>query len=229
MENATEALYMAAAVLIFMLALSLTLSSFSSFRTDLDRLITAEERVDEATITDSSGKTSYINYISSQNELRTVGIETVANSLYRVYKENYMVVMKLKNMEDYDKIRNGTTLKNYSNMIKTNTATNSNIVEQQIYYKKKNDYSKIIETEDTVLVFNIPTAQNDKEYINKALDAGLYDLLKDKTFTEYTGIYYETDTIKDLNDTRWDNYKDQPEMVSDVNKREARVITYIEN
>ena len=224
MENATEALYMAAAVLIFMLALSLTLSSFSSFKTDLDRLITAEQRVDEATITDSTGKTSYINYISSESELRTVGIESVANSLYRVYKENYMVVMKLDN---YDEFGIGKKLEKFSNLIKRGTDK----VETQYYYKnsKSNGHSEIIKSSDTVLVFNIPSAQNDKEYINKALDAGLYDLLKDKTFTEYTGIYYETDTIKDLNDSNWDDYKDQPEMVSDVNKREARVITYIEN
>lgn len=222
MENATEALFMAAAVLVFMLALSLTLSSFSSFRTDLDRLITAEERVDEATLTDSSGTTSYRNYISSKKELRTVGIETVANSLYRVYKENYMVVIKLKN---YDKFDNDVELKKFSNLIKKG----DNEVENQIYYKNSKSNSEIIKSTDTVLVFNIPSAQNDKEYISKALDAGLYDLLKDKTFTEYTGIYYETDTISDLNKTDWVKYKDQPEMVSDVNKREARVITYIEN
>ena len=134
MENATEALYMAAAVLIFMLALSLTLSSFSSFRTDLDRLITAEERVDEATITDSTGKTSYINYISSNNELRTVGIETVANSLYRVYKENYMVVMHL---EDYSEFGSTGVLRDFSNLVKTGTDK----VENQIYYKNSEKHS----------------------------------------------------------------------------------------
>ena len=223
MENATEALYMAAAVLIFMLALSLTLSSFSSFRNDLDRLITAEQRVDEAAITDSSGKTSYINYISSDSELRTVGIETVANSLYRVYKENYMVVMKLK---DYSAFESTGNLKDFSNLIKKGT---DNRVENQIYYKNNQSKYTIINNTDNVLVFNIPSSRNDPDYINKALDAGLYNLLKDKTFTEYTGIYYETDTIKDLNDTDWKKYKDQPEIVSDVNKREARVITYIQN
>ena len=224
MENATEALYMAAAVLIFMLALSLTLSSFSSFRTDLDRLITAEERVDEATITDSTGKTSYINYISSNNELRTVGIETVANSLYRVYKENYMVVMHL---EDYSEFGSTGVLRDFSNLVKTGTDK----VENQIYYKnsESSGHPTIISKDDTVLVFNIPSSRNDPDYISKALDAGLYDLLKEKTFTEYTGIYYETDTISNLTESNWEAYKDQPGNVSDVNKREARVITYIEN
>lgn len=225
MENVTEALYMATAVLVFMLALSLTLSSFSSFRNDLDRLITAEERVDEATITDSSGKTSYINYISSDSELRTVGIETVVNSLYRVYKENYMVVMKLKESNDYTKFDSTGELKDFSNLKKSG----SDNVENQIYYKNGNKIDLINGNNDSLLVFNIPSAQNDPDYISKALDAGLYNLLKGKTFTEYTGIYYETDTISELNATNWDAYKDQPSNVSDVNKREARVITYIEN
>ena len=87
-------------VLVFMVALSLTLSSFSTFRNDLEDLILAEEKVDTAQITDNTGKTSYINYISSSQECRTVGIETVTNSIYRVYKESYMVVLKLN---DYSK------------------------------------------------------------------------------------------------------------------------------
>ena len=50
---------------------------------------------------------------------------------------------------------------------------------------------------------------------------GLYDLLKEKTFTEYTGLYYQDDVTKDATSMK-------PEGVSDVNKREARIITYIE-
>ncbi len=75
-----------------MVVLSLTLSSFSTFRNDLEDIILADERIDAAK--DSSG--TYINYISSSEECRTVGIDTLANSLYRVYKENYIVVIKLK-------------------------------------------------------------------------------------------------------------------------------------
>lgn len=121
MDNVVEALYMAVSVLIFLLALSLTLSSFSTFRNDLEDLILADERVDAATITDSSGKQTYINYVSGEDERRIVGIETVVNSLYRVYKENYIVVMKLNNDADYNNIadlEDETGKKIYTNLIK---------------------------------------------------------------------------------------------------------------
>ena len=219
---------MAAAVLIFMLALSITLSSFSTFRNQLEDLILADERIDTATITktddEENTKTSYINYISGSDERRTVGIETIANSLYRVYKENYMVVIKL-NITDYDKFKN-KPLEKYNNLI----VKGSDLVKYQKYSK---DSSDVIKSSDTLLVFDIPSAKNDKEYINKALDAGLYNLLKEKTFIEYTGIYYETDTDeigfdwdKDSETTK--QSKERAETVSDVNKKEARVITYIE-
>ena len=122
MDNVVEALYMAAAVLIFMLALSLTLSSFSTFTNDLEDLIQADERIDAASTTDIDGKTTYINYISAGEECRTVGIETVVDSLYRVYKENYTIVMKLQ-LGEYGKFTNTTgSLKEYkTNLLKKAT------------------------------------------------------------------------------------------------------------
>ena len=56
MENSAQALFMGAAVLVFMVALSLTLSSFSTFRNDLEDIILADERIDMATQKDSEGK-----------------------------------------------------------------------------------------------------------------------------------------------------------------------------
>lgn len=223
MENSVEALYMAAAVLIFMLALTLTLSSFSTFRNDLEDLILSKEKVDTATTKDEYGETKYINYISSSDEKRTVGIDTVANSLYRVYKENYTVVIKLGDGKstDYEKFDSGKDLEDYANCLK-NGAT---VVKEQKY---KSNGENIINSTDYVLVFDIPTAQNDKEYINNTLKAGLYELLKDKTFIEYTGVYYEADTypLGDDDPSKDSNYSG--DHVSDANKKESRVITYIE-
>lgn len=238
MDNAVEALYISAAVLVFMLALSLTLSSFSTFRNDLENIILSDERIDTAAITetDEEGKIkqNFINYISSSEECRTVGIETVANSLYRVYKENYIVVIKLKNPNDYDAFKSsGGTLKDYSGMlIKGNgIAVNSGISKANIKlqnYIKDSNSKKLIDLSDSILVFSIPSARNDENYINKALNAGLYNLLKDKTFIEYTGVYYETDTVPIGTDL--DNYDTDPNKnsVSTANKNKARVITYIE-
>lgn len=220
MDNTVEALYIAAAVLIFMLALSLTLSSFSTFRSDLEDLIQADERVDAATITDTStGKTTYINYISGEEERRTVGIESVVNSLYRVYKENYIVVMKLESYDSSKLDRNGSILQGTSTALQ-NQGLISQAAKKQIYAK---DGSKIIDKDERIIVFDL-AKQNDKNFINTVLENGLYNILKDKTFTEYTGIYYEDDSGADgVQDT------EKPKNVSDANKKTARIITYIEN
>lgn len=211
MDNAAEALFMGAAVLVFMVAVSLTLSSFSTFRNDLEDIILADERIDMATQKDSEGKESYINYISSSEECRTVGIDTLANSLYRVYKENYIVVIKLKEPSDYEEIKKFNVVKTFSNPIIKATKT------QQYTKKSTGVTSEIIKEDDPILVFDIPNAKNDKKYINKLLEDGLYNLLKDKTFIEYTGVYYENDI-----DSNGDS------SISVANKTKARVITYIE-
>ena len=231
MDNGAEALYIAAAVLVFMLALSLTLSSFSTFRNDLESFILADERADTAAIIekdeDGIAKQNFINYISSSEECRTVGIESVVNSLYRVYKENYIVVIKLQNPDDYNAFTNsGGVLKDYSGMLIRGNDIKANIKKQD--YIKDGNSKTLIGLNDTILVFSIPSAKNDDKYINKALDAGLYNLLKDKTFTEYTGVYYETDTVPIGTDL--DNYDKDPNRnsVSTANKNKARVITYIE-
>lgn len=231
MDNTVQALYMAAAVLVFMLAVSLTLSSFSTFRNDLEDIILAEERVDAATITEEEGgetKTRYINYISSSNEVRTVGIETLANSLFRVFKENYTVVIKLKNEHnEYDEFTGTGSLVKYSNLLlKGNGFTIISGDNKPNVKKQEYKGTPIIKEDDKILVFDIPSAQNDKEYINKALDAGLYKLLKDKTFTEYTGVYYETDTVPI--GTTTSSGSNANNAVSSANKNKARVITYIE-
>ena len=214
MDNAVEALYMAASILIFMVALTITLSSFSTFRNDLEDLILSEERVDAASTTDDSGKIQYINYISGEDERRTVGIETVVNSLYRVYKENYIVVMKLDS-EAYEDLafKREDKLKKYD-LIKKATKDQE--------YSKLGKKIKIISEGEEIIVFKLSDVQNDENFINTVLEKGLYDILKGKTFTEYAGIYYETDACEE------DEVDNDSDPVSDVNKRSARIITYIE-
>lgn len=230
MENASEALFMAAAVLVFMVAVSLTLSSFSTFRNDLEDIILADERIDMATQKDSTGKESYINYISSSEECRTVGIDTIANSLYRVYKENYIVVIKLKNKAEYSAIKNFPIVKTFSNPIIDGSVESNKVKEQQYTKKSTGEKITIIRPTDTVLVFDIPISKNDKKYVNKVLEDGLYNKLKDKTFIEYTGVYYENDKVElgtDLSTLSTDE-NDSKFKISVANKTKARVITYIE-
>lgn len=84
MENAAEALKMAAAVLIFVLALSIGVNAF------------AEARLVSQTILDYKDRefdTTYIDSATVEKE-RTVGLETVVPSMYKSFDESYKVVFK---------------------------------------------------------------------------------------------------------------------------------------
>ena len=94
-DNLTDALLMAGAVLIFVIALTTSMSSFTKMRSQIDAIIQEDSKLEYA-IADSSG--GYLNYKSSNdnNPIRTVGIETLISSMYRVSKENYIVYINTK-------------------------------------------------------------------------------------------------------------------------------------
>lgn len=98
MENASEALYIAFAVMVFVLALTLTITSFSSLRETASSIIERDEVLD--LVTDDTG--NYINYIQGNPDStnRIVGIETIIPSMYRAYKENYKIIFKFKESVD---------------------------------------------------------------------------------------------------------------------------------
>ena len=96
MENASDALIMAGQILIFIIALTVCISSFSILRKSVDSIIGETETVKFA-----KGEKGYLNYIEADNNkaIRKVGAETVVSSLYRAIKENYVVVNLNKNAE----------------------------------------------------------------------------------------------------------------------------------
>ena len=93
MENAVDALKMASAVIVFVLALTIGIAVFTQARTASDVILQ-----------EGQDSTEYYDYIHagvyddetgewiSTGETRIVGIETVIPTLYRYYKENYTVV-----------------------------------------------------------------------------------------------------------------------------------------
>ena len=88
MENATEAFKMSFAVLVLIVALSLTIYSFTKVR-ETSAAMTRQKDIKEYYQT-----LSLENGVSSNNALssRIVGVETVIPTLYRYYKENYTVL-----------------------------------------------------------------------------------------------------------------------------------------
>lgn len=91
MENAVDALKMAFAVFIFVMALTVGIVSFNNAKATADAIIYTKD------------ETNYYQYetaIGKASENRIVGLETVIPTLYRYYKENFTVVFKKANYDE---------------------------------------------------------------------------------------------------------------------------------
>ena len=171
MENASDALIMAANVLLFVIALTVCISSFSMLRQGVDNIIGETEVIKLASDSDT-----YINYIDSRNNssIRKVGAETVVSSMVRSIKENYVVYIKLR---DYGTIFQG------------DNAVNKSIATKDITIKQLNGTNeKTIITKGDSLI-KITIGSNSNQEINAKLKNKLYDFLKDKQYYEYLGEY----------------------------------------
>lgn len=85
MENATQALMIAFAVLIFVIALTVSIVAFNNAKDTADIILYTKD------------ETNYYEYMGSTgkaDENRIIGLETIIPTLYKYYKENYTVVFK---------------------------------------------------------------------------------------------------------------------------------------
>lgn len=173
-DNLSDALLMAGAVLIFVIALTVSMSSFTTMRSQIDEIVQSEEKID--LVTDNSG--NYLNYEKAStgkyNDVRVVGVETVVSSMYRVAKENYIVYIKLTNYSDYpsDTITTISDSQVYKNL---NTKSPTELEENLI-----NSGSKIMKIDINGKNSNITALLDDK---------GFYEILKGKKFYEFLGVY----------------------------------------
>lgn len=166
MEDAVEALKLAAWVLIFILALSIVFMVFSQAKEVADIVLN---------YSDNTYFASYVEAETSNGNGRTVGIETVIPTLYRYYKEKYSVdiVVNDKIEEKFDEeierkvySRNDDTYKYlYENGIPWLANPNIDIKNRVSAYIGKNA--------DTVNDIRL------SKYANKSLKN-----YKDQTFTE---------------------------------------------
>lgn len=122
MDNATDALKMAFAVIVFTMALTIAIIMFSQLN-----------QVSKIVIS-STDITQYYEYEIATNEEQTriVGLESIIPTLYKYYKENYTVLFLTKN---------GTPLNLYE------TQTNINLWSEEgsiakYYTTNKKDYTK---------------------------------------------------------------------------------------
>lgn len=179
MENAADALLMGGSVLLFIIALTITMSSFTTLRGGIDELLGQTETIELAK--DSEG---YINYMESkaQGSVRIVGVEALVTSITRGMKENYVAYIKLKDPAD---IPNDVNITEAS----VDVAVNIDGTNQTI-----------ISAGDKLIKVTIGYDTN--QDINSKLRDGLYDKIKDKTFYEYLGEYQEDTDAPDAEKVR---------------------------
>lgn len=122
MENASDAIIMAGAVLIFVIALSVAMTVFSQARETVDTVVYASDR------------TNYYEYIdiSSNIKNRIVGLETIIPTLYKYYKENYTVVFL---DEDGDALELYKTKTNKENWTKYETEDGTEVIKGYVVDK----------------------------------------------------------------------------------------------
>ena len=85
MENAAEALMMGFAVLIFVIALTVGITSFNQVKNISDVVLYT---------TDETNYYDYQGAIGKASQNRIVGLETIVPTLYKYYKENYTILFR---------------------------------------------------------------------------------------------------------------------------------------
>ena len=204
MENAADALQMAAAVLVFVLALSISINAFG------------EARQTAQTILDNRDREYDYEYIQGDTTERIVKGETIIPSIYKAYKENYKIVFT-KN--------NGEGIKLYQKFVATNSTDKKPIcyidLENEVLGsdKQKEEFLQILlygrEPGQDIKIFtdtgltDLPVKGNTGDY------QPLYDRIKNHTYEEKLGVYYQEELQGTSN-------------APDANKTEKRVLTYIE-
>lgn len=169
MENVTEALYMAVAVIIFVLALGISILAFSNARSTSDIIIQYNDReYDYTYVNDNGGKTE-----------RIVSAESIIPTITRSYKENYRIIFyKDENKTPLEIYKNklGETV-NYIDLEKENLSGDEQrdkFIECLLYGKHIDEFSyKITGLQPNGLCGTI--------------------LREGKLFKEYLGEYYQED------------------------------------
>lgn len=170
MENLSDALIMAGQALIFIVALTVCISSFTTLRVGVDEVVGQTETLQMA-----KGEEGYINYIDSQkaNAARVVGAETVVSSMYRAIKENYVIYIVAEDCE--------TLAGSGSSAVDLTEAKTPLTIETEAGTKNViTEGKKIIK-----VTIGIDTNQE----INEKLAGGFYERIKNLSFYEYLGEY----------------------------------------
>ena len=224
MENAADALHMAASVLIFVLALTISINAFGQVRQTSQALVEYNDR--EYSYTYVEENTDEAGNVLTE---RLVGLDSIIPSIYKAYRENYKIVFRdsetsetaenlLGNDGLYRKRNNETG--NYDPVYKIDLEKESLAGDEQ----KLEFLSAILYGDDADNFGDISSRLGN---LGISLNSkGLYDKINNIKLKEDIGIYYqeEAGTVDDDSDIETSG-SDVPE----ANKTEKRVITYTMN
>ena len=212
MENAVEGLKMAGAVLIFVIALSIAMFSFSNAREAVDSIVKYSDR--ETFVLENDSRFFYLS--DANKKERIVGLETIIPTIYRAYKENYKIVFEFNDTNYY--------LFKKINLLTGNVDANPEISkidleEQQIPsdLASRQFLNGIIYGD-----YEYESGKNKADWKNKFLvepsSKSLFEYINGsgKNIKESLGTYYMEDLKENGSGSN----------IEDINKTEKRVITY---
>lgn len=168
MENAAEALKMAAWVLIFVVALSLCINSFSQARQTMDTILEYNDKEYNYTYVEENGSTQ-----------RIVSYESIIPTIYRAYKENYKIIFPYVLYRKIDSSGHREEI-NYIDLEKESLGNDL----------MKEEFIKFI-------LFGIKSDDDTSRFSNIEFNNqsnALYEQLKGKKFKECLGVYYQEET-----------------------------------
>ena len=228
MENAAEALQMAAAVLIFVLALTISINAFSEARMTSQTILDYTDREYEYTYVEENKDSNGIAITH-----RMVGLESIVPSIYKAYKENYKIVfdddgntevVDASNLLGDDGIyrikESGRDVAVYSidlqNQVLGSDTQKEQFIMAILYGNRYADFGAVSQN----FIDNLGIYLNETGIYDKIINngTGLYESL---------GMYYQEETPNELSDESSDIADDENvSSVPDANKTIKRVVTY---
>lgn len=203
MENLAEALKMGFAIALFVMALSLSMSSFSQATEAVNAVISARDRdklLEDATIEElkEAGYEQYVYVEPAPKRTRMVGIESVVSTINRSIQENIEIHILEANADGSTTPYEIHTITDNSHVIDLTTLSSSGEDGIGMHIE---EFVKIllggpdINPENCGITFSAEEWNNFKDKcVNKLVypinTDGLYDELKDCEFEEVLGEYH---------------------------------------
>ena len=206
MENAADALQMAAAVLIFVLALTIAINSFGQARQTAQLILDNNDREYDYT---------YVDYDIATTK-RIVSAESMLPTIYKAYRENYKIIFEGLTKDEYlYEQRNEDGVwgeKVYSIDMEFGVRLADD--RRKLQFLMALLYGENMEETGGNTFDELSEYFEDSAGVRLKKD-GLYDTIKGKTFVESIGVYYQEEA-------KGGDVSNVPE----ANLTQKRVITY---